>query len=106
MIFAAWWVVVLQRESVQALGFAFGVLVTIVVSCAFAMTLWTRHNMRIARNGRRGNSSLFIAMHWKCDVLGRPVEMPARPVLTTASDVRVVMRDGVKVYVTGSGRKA
>ena len=105
-LFAAWWVIVLQRETIQALGFASGVLVAIVVVCAVAMSLWTRHNMRIARDGKRGNSSLFIAMQWKCDVLGRPVEMPPRPVLTTASDIRVVMRDGVKVYVASSQVKS
>ena len=101
-IFAAWWVVVLRRETVQALGFALGVLAAIVVGCALAMSLWTRHNMRIARNGKRGNSSLFIPMQWKCDVLGRPIELPPRAVATTAADIRVVMRDGVKVYVASA----
>ena len=98
-IFAAWWVIVLQLETFQALGFALGVLLAIVVTCAVGMSLWTRHNIRIARNGKRGNSSLFIPMQWKCDVLGRPIQLPPRTVLTTAADIRVVMRDGEKVYV-------
>ena len=100
-IFAAWWVIVLRRETTQALGFALGVLVAIVATCAVAMSMWTRHNMRIARNGKRGYSSLFIPMQWKCDVLGRPIQLPPRAVLTTAADIRVVMRGGEKVYVAG-----
>ena len=105
-IFAAWWVIVLQRETTQALGFALGVLVAIVATCAVAMALWTRHNMRIAAKGKRGNSSLFIAMQWKCDVLGRPISIPPRPVLTTAADIKIIMRDGVKVYVASSEAKS
>jgi hypothetical protein len=99
LIFAAWWAIVLRRESFAALGFALGVLASIVVVCAIGMAVWTRHNMRIARNGKRGMSSLFIPMRWERDALGRPIELPPHAVATTAADVRVVMRDGVKVYV-------
>ena len=99
LVFAAWWAIVLQRETMAALGFALGVLAAIVVVCAIGMALWTRHNMRIARNGKRGYSSLFIPMQWERDALGRPIELPPQAVATAAQDVRVVMRDGVKVYV-------
>ena len=99
LVFAAWWGIVLRRESFAALGFALGVLASIVVVCAIGMTLWTRHNMRIARNGKRGHSSLVIPMRWERDALGRPIELPPQAVATRAADVRVVMRDGVKVYV-------
>lgn len=99
LVFAAWWAIVLQRESFAALGFALGVLASIVVVCAVGMAAWTRHNMRIARNGKRGISSLFIPLSWERDALGRPIELPPQAVATTAADVRVVMRDGVKVYV-------
>jgi hypothetical protein len=102
LVFAAWWVVVLRRESIQSFGVALGVLASIVVVCAVGMALWTRHNMRIARNGKRGYSSLFIPMRWDRDALGRPIELPPRAVATTAADVRVVMRDGVKVYVAAA----
>jgi hypothetical protein len=102
LVFAAWWVIVLRRESIQSFGVALGVLASIVVACAVGMALWTRHNMRIARNGKRGYSSLFIPMHWERDALGRPIELPSRAVATTAADVRVVMRDGVKVYVAAA----
>lgn len=102
LVFAAWWAIVLRRESMGALGFALGVVVAIVVVCAVGMAAWTRHNIQIARTGKRGYSSLFIPMRWKCDTLGRPIELPARAIATTAPDVRVVMRDGVKVYVAAT----
>lgn len=98
-VFGAWWVIVLQRETMQAFGFALGVLGAIVVVCAVAMFVWTRHNLRIARLGKRGHSSLFIPMQWERDALGRAIELPPRDVATTAAEVQVVMRDGVKVYV-------
>lgn len=99
LVFAAWWVIVLRRESIDAFGYALGVLASIVVACAVGMALWTRYNMRIARNGKRGRSSLFIPMSWERDALGRPIELPPRAIATTAPDLRVVMRGGVKVYV-------
>ena len=98
-IFATWWVVVLTRESAGALAYALGVIAAIVVVCTVLMAAWTRHNLRIARNGKRGHSSLYIPMCWERDALGRPIELPAPAIVTSAPDVRVVMRDGVKVYV-------
>jgi hypothetical protein len=75
------------------------VVAAIVVVCTVLMAAWTRHNLRIARNGKRGQSSLYIPMSWERDALGRPIELPAPAIVTSAPDVRVVMRDGVKVYV-------
>ena len=63
------------------------------------MTLWTRHNIRIARKGKRGNSSLYIPMVFERDTLGRPLDLPERNLARTASEVRVVLRGGVKAYI-------
>ena len=105
LVFAGWWGIVLRRESIQDLGFAIGVLAMILIACAVVMSLWTRHNIRIARKGKRGHSSLYIPMHWERDALGRPIELPAKEIAQTASDVRVIMRDGVKTYVVARGAK-
>ena len=98
-VFIAWWVIVLQRESWQSFGFALGLLGATVVGAAIATALWTAHNIRIARRGKRGKSSLFMPMVCEHDTLGRPLALPDAGVARSASEVRVVLRDGVKAYV-------
>jgi len=103
-VFIAWWVIVLQRESWQSLGFALGLLCATVVVAAIATALWTAHNIRIARRGKRGKSSLFIPMVFEHDTLGRPLALPDAGDARSASEVRVVLRDGVKTYVVPDAR--
>jgi hypothetical protein len=59
-VFIAWWAVVLQRESARSFGVALGLLAATLLASATAMSLWTRHNIRVARRGKRGMSSLYI----------------------------------------------
>jgi hypothetical protein len=98
-VFAVWWVVVLQRETARALGTAVGLLAAMLATSALLMTLWTRHNIRIARKGRRGRSSLFIPVEWTRDTLGRAIELPPAGAARTAPEVRVVLSGGTKTYV-------
>jgi hypothetical protein len=98
-IFIAWWVIVLQRESLRSLGLALGLLGAVLVVSGVATTLWTWHNIRLARTGKRGMSSLYIPMVWERDTLGRPLQLPAADVARTAAEVRVVMKGGNKTYV-------
>lgn len=104
-VFIAWWVIVLQRESMQSLGFALGLLAATVVVSAIATAVWTAHNIRIARRGKRGKSSLFIPMLFEQDTLGRPLALPDTGVARTAPEVRVVLRGGVKAYVVPDARE-
>jgi hypothetical protein len=97
LVFASWWAIVLLRESMAALAYAAGVLGAILVVCTVVMLLWTGHNVRIAQRGKRGNSSRFIPMQWERDTLGRPLVLPAGA--SAAAEVRVVLREGRKVYV-------
>ena len=83
----------------QSLGFAFGLLGATVAVSAIATVLWTQHNLRIARRGKRGKSSLFIPMIFEQDTLGRPLALPELDASRTAPEVRIVIRDGVKTYV-------
>ena len=53
------------------------------------MTFWTRHNIRIARKGKRGKSSLYIPMVFERDTLGRPLELPEQEIARSAAEVRV-----------------
>ena len=101
-VFVAWWVIVLQRESMRSLGVALGLVAATLATSALAMTLWTRHNIRIARKGKRGRSSLYIPMVFEHDTLGRPIELPEQEVARSAAEVRVVLRGGVKAYVVAS----
>ena len=99
LVFASWWVIVLTRESTASLGRAAGLLGAILVTCTVVMLAWTRYNIWIARRGKRGHSSLYIPMEWNHDTLGRPIELPAGAVAQSASELRIVIRDGVKAYV-------
>ena len=102
LIFASWWVIVLARESTASLARAAGLLGAILVTCTIVMMAWTRYNLWIARRGKRGQSSLYIPMQWERDSLGRPLDLPACEIVHTASEVRVVIRNGVKAYVASS----
>ena len=99
LVFFSWWGIVLRRESLAALGNAFGLLAAILVTSAVAMMLWIGHNVRRARKGKRGQASLYIPMRWEHDPLGRPLDLPASATAHAAAEVRVEMRDGVKTYV-------
>jgi hypothetical protein len=98
-LFASWWIIVLQRESVRSFGVALGLLAATLGAVAVAMGLWTRHNMRLARRGKRGTSSAYIPMEWERDTLGRRLELPAPDVVRTAAEVCLELRDGAKAYV-------
>ena len=98
-VFAGWWVIVLQRESVRSFGVALGLLGATLATCTIGMMLWTRYNIRIARTGKRGMSSLYLPMLFERDTLGRPLEFPAQDLARTAPEVRVVLRGWVKSYI-------
>jgi hypothetical protein len=98
-VFVAWWVIVLQRESLRSFGLALGLLGATLATSTVGMMLWTRYNIHIARNGKRGKSSLYIPMLFEHDTLGRPLELPAQDLARTAPEVRVVLRGGVKAYI-------
>jgi len=99
IVFAGWWVIVLQRESLKSLGVAFGILAATVAVSAIATALWTQHNIRIARRGKRGKSSLYLPMVFAQDTLGRPLSFATDDDTRSASEVRVVLRGGQKVYI-------
>jgi hypothetical protein len=99
LVFVSWGVFVLHRERIDAHAYAAGVLASIVIASAALMALWTRHNIRLARKGKRGQASFHIPMKWEHDTLGRTLQLPAPPVAQTATEVRIAVRDGVKSYV-------
>jgi len=104
-IFVAWWAIVLQRESARSLGVALGLVGAMLATSVVAMWGWTSYNIRIAKNGKRGQSSMYIPMQWERDTLGRPLELPVAEVAHTAPEVRVVLRDGAKAYVVVDGEE-
>ena len=101
-VFAAWWTIVLQRESVAALTRAGAVLAVIIVMCAVVMSVWTRYNMWVARRGMRGRSSRYIPMQWERDTLGRTLHLPEGGLAHSAAELQIVLRDGTKSYVVVS----
>ena len=101
-VFAAWWAIVLRRESVAALTRAGVVLAAIIVVCAAVMSVWTRYNMWVARRGMRGRSSRYIPMQWERDTLGRTLHLPEGGLVHSACELQIVLRDGTKSYVVVS----
>lgn len=89
----------LYRESARSLAVALGLLAAMLATSTVLMWIWTRHNIRIAKNGKRGRSSLFIPQEWKHDTLGRPIALPAADAARTAAEVRVVLTGNTKSYV-------
>jgi hypothetical protein len=104
-VFAAWWIIVLSRESVQSFAVALGLLGGTIATSAIAMTLWTRHNIRLARRGKRGKSSLYIPMVFERDTLGRPLAFPDDGAVRTAAEVRIVLRGDAKAYIVPDGEE-
>ena len=104
-MFAAWWVVVLHRESARSIGVALGLIAAMLATSAVLMSLWTRHNIRIAKKGKRGRASLLIPMEWTRDALGRPIELPAADAARTAPEVRVVLEGNTKAYVVAQAEE-
>ena len=104
-VFVAWWVIVLQRETLRSFGVALGLLGATLAASGIGMTLWTHHNKRLALKGKRGKSSLYIPMVFERDTLGRPLELPAQDLARTAPEVRVVLRAGVKSYLIADGEE-
>lgn len=98
-VFIAWWVIVLRRESMRSFGVAIGLLVATLLVSAIATAIWTGHNIRIARKGKRGLSSLYIPMTWERDTLERPLELPPMAITRTAREVRVLLNGNAKAYV-------
>jgi len=104
-VFIAWWVIVLRRESARSFGVAIGLLASMLVTSVVATWLWTRHNIRIAKNGKRGRSSLYIPMRWEHDTLGRPLALPPADSVRTASEVRIELQGGAKAYIVATGEE-
>ena len=100
-IFITWWTIVLQRESARSLGVAFGLIAALLTICVITMMAWTSYNKRLARRAtRRRQSNRDIRIRWERDTLGRPLELPAGELACTAQEVRVVLHDGAKAYIT------
>lgn len=104
-IFVAWWMIVLSRETARSLGVALGLVAATLATTAVLMSVWTWHNIRIARNGKRGRSSMFIPMQWERDTLGRSLVLPAEDGARAAAEVRVVLKNNVKTYVVPDGEE-
>ena len=95
LLFALWWWVVLEKESLSFLGRALAVVGAGAVLVLAASLAWVQHNKRLARTGKRGNASPYIRRSWTRDALGRPVMFPPAELLKTA---RVI---SVKATATG-----
>ena len=97
-LFALWWRVVLTTESLDFLFRALAVVgIGVVVVLSFSLT-WVGHNKRLARKGRRGLTSRYIAPSWERDAIDRPVNMPPRSVLERAAVITVSADGQTKRY--------
>ena len=97
-LFALWWWVVLEKESLSFLGRALAVVGAGVAAVLVASLVWVQHNKRLARTGKRGNASPYIRRSWTRDVLGRPVMFPPVEQLKSARVISVSATSAGKRY--------
>jgi hypothetical protein len=88
-LFALWWWVVLEKESLSFLGRALAAVGAGVAAVLVFSLAWVQHNKRLARGGKRGNASAYITRAWNKDALGRTVFFPPADQLKTASVITV-----------------
>lgn len=71
VLFGFWWHrVALQSTPSSAEAAAFALVVMAVITFFFTL-IWIRHNMRLARNGKRGKTALYLEPDFQVDSLNR-----------------------------------
>ena len=103
-LFIYWWNVVLESPNVSASRIEFSALevalmILLVIGGAW---LWIRHNLILARRGRRGGFSRFITPTFDRDYFGRELSLPPRAILIRASIVNLRVAGNQKMYSPGN----
>jgi len=73
MLFFFWWTRVASESTPASAILAAVVLVAIAVSIFYSTLIWIRHNLKLARNGKRGFSTRYLRPLFERDWLGRAI---------------------------------
>lgn len=77
MLFVYWWARVAHESTAAAATTATALLTIITVAVFYTTILWIRHNLELARRGKRGKSTLYIPAVPERDWLNRTVVITA-----------------------------
>jgi hypothetical protein len=99
-LFVYWWDEVTQGEAiVEMLAYTGAALATAVITLAAITTLWVRHNVKVAREGKRGRVTAYLPPQIDRDRLGRRLWLPPRPELLEAQVLRLEVDKNGKFYL-------
>jgi hypothetical protein len=73
MLFFFWWTRVAFESTAAAAIVAVAVLVVIAVSIFYSTLIWIRHNLGLARRGKRGFSTRYLRPLFERDWLDRAI---------------------------------
>lgn len=104
-LFVYWWDEVTQGQATaEMLAYTGAALATAVMALAAMTTLWVRHNVKVARQGKRGRVTAYLPPRVDRDRLGRRIVLPPRRELLEAQVLRLEVDENSKVYL-GEGRR-
>ena len=104
-LFVYWWDEVTQGEAtVEILAYTGAALAVAVIALAAMTTLWVRHNVKVARQGKRGRVTAYLPPRIDRDRLGRRLWLPPRREVLEARVLRLEVDENSKAYL-GEGRR-
>jgi hypothetical protein len=99
-LFVYWWDEVTQgAASVEMLAYSGAALATAAIALAAMTTLWIRHNVKVARRGKRGRVTAYLPPQIDRDRLGRRLLLPPRRELLEAQVLRLEVDENGKAYL-------
>lgn len=99
VLFAYWWWLVFRRVGRREVELTAFFIVCSLIIIVLVTVIWALHNARIHRQRGPRRAVRDVAADFSHDRVGREVRLPAVPeACRTAPLVKVVLRDGTKVY--------
>jgi len=73
ILFFYWWTRVAMESTPAAATIALAVLAIITLSILLSTLVWIRHNITLAKNGKRGYSTRYLRPLFERDWMNRPL---------------------------------
>lgn len=73
VLFFYWWRKVALESTAAAASVAVVVLLIVGIAVFYSTVLWIRHNLKLAKRGKRGTSTRWVRPHFDRDHLNRPL---------------------------------
>jgi hypothetical protein len=93
LLFVYWWTRVAAQSTTAAATVAVAVLVVIAVSIFYCTLIWIRHNLKLAKRGKRGFSTRYLRPLFERDWLDR--ELVFRSASSARNDTWLVVHANV-----------